>query len=143
MESFGKSRTTSLETMPAETLNAAPSPKVRWIGVRKVLEQSLVRFFNEDSFAASASIAYHSLLSIFPFLLLLITLSGFLITQEVLAARLAVIFNRFLPVRADFIFRNIAGVTKVYSRVGGLSLLLLLWSSAGIFLPLEKALNRA
>jgi len=103
----------------------------------------LVRFFNEDSFAVSSSIAYHSLLSIFPFLLLLITLSGFLITQEEVAERLAVVFNRFLPVRADFIFRNLEGITKVYSRVGAISLLLLLWSSSGIFLPLEKALNRA
>lgn len=91
----------------------------------------------------SASIAYHSLLSIFPFLLLLITVSGFLIAQEELASRLAMIFNRFLPVQADFIFRNIAGVTQVYNRIGGISLLLLLWSSSGIFLPLEKALNRA
>jgi YihY family inner membrane protein len=132
-----------LSTTPSEKLTKLPSPQVRWIGVRKVLEQSLIRFFNEDSFEVSASIAYHSLLSIFPFILLLITLSGFLITQEELAPRLAMIFNRFLPVRADFIFRNIAGVTQVYSRVGGLSLLLLLWSSAGIFLPLEKALNRA
>lgn len=133
----------SLSTTPAETLTAIPPPQVRWIGVRKVLEHSFVKFFNEDSLAVSASIAYHSLLSIFPFVLLLITLSGFLITQEDLAARLAVIFDRFLPVRADFIFRNIAGVNQVYSRVGGISLLLLLWSSSGIFLPLEKALNRA
>lgn len=129
--------------MPTQTLPAPFSPRARWIGVRKVLEQSFVRFFNEDSLAVSASIAYHSLLSIFPFLLLLITVSGFLITREELAVRLSVIFDRFLPVRADFIFRNISGVTQVYSRVGGLSLLLLLWSSSGIFLPLEKALNRA
>lgn len=132
-----------LSTNQTETTSKTPTPQVRWIGVRKVLQQSFVRFFNEDSFAVSASIAYHSLLSIFPFILMLLAVSSFLITREELAARLAVIFNRFLPVRADFIFRNIADVSKVYSRVGGLSLLLLLWSSAGIFLPLEKALNRA
>jgi membrane protein len=132
-----------LSTNQTETTSKTPTPQVRWIGVRKVLQQSFVRFFNEDSFAVSASIAYHSLLSIFPFILMLLAVSSFLITREELAARLAVIFNRFLPVRADFIFRNIADVSKVYSRIGGLSLLLLLWSSAGIFLPLEKALNRA
>ncbi len=132
-----------LSTTQSETTPKLPKPKVRWIGVRNVLQQSFIRFFNEDSFAVSASIAYHSLLSIFPFILLLLAVSSFLITREELAARLAVIFDRFLPVRADFIFRNVSGVSKAYSRVGGLSLLLLLWSSAGIFLPLEKALNRA
>jgi membrane protein len=133
----------NLSTTPSETNPQVPAPKVRWIGVRKVFQRSFVRFFNEDSLAVSASIAYHSLLSIFPFLLLLLTVSSFLITREELAPRLALIFERFLPVRADFIFRNLSGVGQMYSRVGGISLFLLLWSSAGIFLPLEKALNRA
>jgi YihY family inner membrane protein len=130
--------------MPTETATATRPRKVRrWRSVRQVLEESLVRFFNEDSLAVSASIAYHSLLCIFPFLLLLITLSGFFITQTELAGRLAVIFDRYLPVRADFIFRNLQGLTRAYSKVGVISLVLLLWSSSGIFLPLEKALNRA
>ena len=115
----------------------------RWKRVRQVLEESLVRFFNEDSLAVSASIAYHSLLCIFPFLLLLITLSGFFIQKAELAGRLAMIFERYMAMRADFIFWNLEGITRAYSKVGIISLLLLLWSSSGIFLPLEKALNRA
>ena len=114
-----------------------------WPRVRQVLEESLVRFFNEDSLAVSASIAYHSLLCIFPFLLLLMGVSGFYIKQHELPARLAIILQRYLPFRPDFIVQNLEGVTKAYGKVGLLSALLLWWSSSGIFMPLEKALNRA
>jgi YihY family inner membrane protein len=115
----------------------------RWRRVRQVLEESLERFFNEDSLAVSASMAYHSLLCIFPFLLLLTSLSGFYIKHHELTGRLAVVLERYVPMRPDFIVRNLESISSAYGRVGIISFLLLLWSSSGIFLPLEKALNRA
>lgn len=130
--------------MPTDIPIAKPRARNRrWTQVRTVLQESLVRFFNEDSFAVSASIAYHSLLSIFPFLLLLMGVSGFYIKQHELAGRLSLILGRYLPVQSDFLFRNLEGISRAYGKIGVLSLLLLLWSSSGIVLPLEKALNRA
>lgn len=125
------------------TKKGRPIFRRRWSPVREVLEQSLRRFFTEDSLAVSASIAYHSLLSIFPFVLLLMTLSGFYIQESELTGRLSLVFERYLPVRTEFILQNLQGLSRAYGRVGIISLLLLLWSSSGIFLPLEKALNRA
>jgi len=115
----------------------------RWRRVRQVLQDSLVSFFREDSLAVSAGIAYHSLLCIFPLLLLFVSLSGFYIQRHELSDRLAIILGRYLPMRPDFIMQNLAGISRAYGKVGLLSLLLLLWSSSGVFLPLEKALNRA
>jgi len=115
----------------------------RWGRARQVLEESLEKFFNEDSLATSASMAYYSLLCIFPFLLLLTGLSGLYIRHHELTGRLAIVLERYLPMRADFIFQNLQSIASAYGRVGIVSFLLLLWSSSGIFLPLEKALNRA
>lgn len=128
--------------------NTAPTespgnPAHRWRRVRQVLEDSLANFFREDSLAVSAGIAYHSLLCIFPFLLLLVSLSGFYIQHHELTGRLAIVLGRYLPMRPDFIMQNLTGISRAYGRVGIFSLLLLLWSSSGVFLPLEKALNRA
>jgi YihY family inner membrane protein len=117
--------------------------KRRWQRMREVLTKALVNFFKEDSLAASAGIAYHSLLCVFPFLLLLISLGGFYIKRHELTGQLTLVLQRYLPMKPDFIMRNLAGVSRAYGRVGFVSLLLLLWSSSGIFLPLEKALNRA
>ena len=115
----------------------------RWQRTRQVLGDSLVNFLNEDSLMISASIAYHSLLCIFPFLLLLIGLSGLYIKQLELAGRLAVVLDRVLPMKPDFILQNLQSISRSYGPISILSILLLLWSSSGIFMPLEKALNRA
>lgn len=115
----------------------------RWRLALDVLRESFVKFYTDDSLAVSASIAYYSVLSIFPFLLLLLGVSGIYIQHYQLAGRLAVVLEPILPMRPDFILQNLQGITTAYGRVGFASFLLLLWSSAGVFLPIEKALNRA
>ena len=110
---------------------------------RHVLHQALVKFLEEDSLMVSASIAYHSLLAIFPLLLLLLGVSGLYIRRFELAGHLSVVLQRYLPVRTDIIMQNLVGISRAYGRIGLLSFLLLLWSSSGVFVPLEKALNRA
>jgi len=115
----------------------------RWVKARHVLRQALRHFLAEDSLMVSASIAYHSLLAIFPLLLLLLGLSGLYIRRFELAGHLSVVLQRYLPVRTDVIMQNLVGITRAYGKIGIISFLLLLWSSSGVFLPLERALNRA
>jgi len=115
----------------------------RWVKTRHVLRQALLNFLEEDSLMVSASIAYHSLLAIFPLLLLLLGLSGLYIRRFELAGHLSVVLQRYLPIRTDIIMQNLVGISRAYGRIGLLSFLLLLWSSSGVFLPLERALNRA
>ena len=110
---------------------------------RHVLRQALLNFLAEDSLMVSASIAYHSLLAIFPLLLLLLGLSGIYIRRFALSGHLSVVLQRYLPIRTDIIMQNLVGISSAYGKIGLLSFLLLLWSSSGVFLPLEKALNRA
>lgn len=115
----------------------------RWHNTRDVLEKSLDHFLSEDSLTVSASIAYHALISLFPLLLLLLGLSGIFIRRYELTGHLAVALESYLPMRPDFILLNLEGISRAYGRVGLVSILLLLWGSSGVFLPLEKALNRA
>jgi membrane protein/epoxyqueuosine reductase len=115
----------------------------RWGKARHALQVALVSFVDEDSLMVSASIAYHSLLAIFPLLLLLLGLSGIYIKRFELTGHLSVVLQRYLPIRTDIIMQNLVGISRAYGRIGVLSFLLLLWSSSGVFLPLEKALNRA
>jgi membrane protein len=114
-----------------------------WRNTSRVLKQSCTEFYDEDYLTVSASIAYYFLLSLFPLLLLVLGLSGIYIRQHNLAGRLAVVLQRVLPMNPDFILENLQGISQAYGRVGLASFLLLLWSSAGVFLPIEKSLNRA
>jgi YihY family inner membrane protein len=108
-----------------------------------VLKESCIEFYKEDYLTISASIAYYFLLSLFPLLLLVLGLSGIYIRQHNLAGRLALVLQGVLPMDPDFILENLQGISRAYGRVGFASFLLLLWSSAGVFLPIEKSLNRA
>jgi membrane protein len=114
-----------------------------WRNTSRVLKESCIEFYYEDHLGISASIAYYFLLSLFPLLLLVLGLSGIYIRQHNLAGRLAVVLERVLPMDPDFILENLRGISQAYGRVGLASFLLLLWSSAGVFLPVEKSLNRA
>lgn len=111
--------------------------------IAQVLHESLANFLSQDSLMVSGSIAYHGLLAMFPFMLLLLGLSGIAIRQYELTGRLALVLQRYLPMRPDFILRNLVGISQAYGRIGLVSFLLLLWSSFGVFRPLEKALNKA
>jgi membrane protein/epoxyqueuosine reductase len=70
-------------------------------------------------------------------------LSGLYIRRFELTGHLSVVLQRYLPIRTDIIMQNLVGISRAYGRIGVVSFLLLLWSSSGVFVPLEKALNRA
>ncbi len=110
---------------------------------RHVLREALRHFLREDSLMVSASIAYHSLLAIFPLLLLLLGMCGVYIRRFSPAVPLSVVLQRYLPIRADVIMQNVVSISHAYGKITLLSFLLLLWSSSGVFMPLENALNRA
>jgi len=124
------------------TANAERNPR-RGETTRRVLGKALQKFLKEDSLMVSASIAYHTLLAIFPMLVLLLGVGEIYIHHFELTGRLAIVLERYLPVRTDVIMQNLAGISHAYGRIGVISFLLLLWSSSGMFVPLEGALNRA
>lgn len=128
--------------MPAKPSKRGTWTK-HWSRARQVLSEALLNFFREDSLTVAASIAYHTILSLFPLMLLLVGLSGVIIGRFELSGQLAVVLTRYLPMKPDFILRNLAAISRSYGRVTVISFGLLLWSSSGVFLPLEKALNRA
>ena len=125
-------------TMERKSLLAA-----RWGQVRGALRESLVNFLRGNSFMVSASIAYYSLLALFPMLLLLLGVSGVFIRRYELSGRLALVLGHYLPVDRVFIMTNLVSISRAYGKVSMVSFLLLLWASSGVFLPLERALNQA
>ena len=122
---------------PSEVLSG------RWRQVRQVLREALVKFLRENSFAISASIAYYSLLALFPMMLLLLGVCGIFIRRYELSGRLALVLGHYLPITRNVIMTNLVSISRAYGKVSVLSFLLLLLASSGVFLPLERALNQA
>ncbi|HUJ95371.1 MAG TPA: YihY/virulence factor BrkB family protein [Terriglobales bacterium] len=88
------------------------------------------------------SVAANAILSFFPFVLLLMTLIRRVFHSPLMYRVVVELLRDFLPVGQDFVIRNLNALVAARQRTQIASLLILLVTSTGIFMPLEVALNR-
>jgi membrane protein len=88
------------------------------------------------------SVAANAILSFFPFLLLLMTLIRNVIRSQVMSTVVENLLRDSLPTGQEFVIRNLNALVASHHRAQLFSLVMLLISSTGIFMPLEVALNR-
>lgn len=103
---------------------------------------SLRYLFTTEVHAYAFSIAANGLLAFFPFTLILLTVCRRWLHWEA-SYRVIVQFLRAnLPTGADFVIRHLTTLVQGRPRLQLMSLVMLLFTSSGIFLPLEVALNK-
>ncbi len=88
------------------------------------------------------SVAANAILSFFPFVLLLMTLIRRVFHSPMMYNVVVQLLRDFLPAGQDFVIRNLNALVAARQRAQIASLLILLVTSTGIFMPLEVALNR-
>src|SRR6516225_4193715 len=87
------------------------------------------------------SVAANAILSLFPFIVLLLTICRRVFHSRAMEQVVGDLMRGFLPVGQDFVMRNMELLAHPRKGVQFLSLVMLLISSTGVFLPLEVALN--
>jgi len=87
------------------------------------------------------SVAAYSILSLFPFIVLLLTVIHRVFHSNAMYNVVLELLRDYLPSNKDFVIRNLQFLASVKGRGQVLSLVMLLITSTGIFLPLEVALN--
>lgn len=105
--------------------------------------RGVVELYNSDGLTHAAAIAYYSLLSLFPFLLLLFSVLGSLTADQ--AARDAVIrfLFQYFPQQFDFIARQLDAFRAQSVSLGLGGSLTLMWASLGVFNAVSSAVNHA
>ena len=88
------------------------------------------------------SVAANAILSFFPFVVLMMTLIRRVFHSRVMYEVVLQLLRDYLPAGQDFVIRNLNAMVGARQRVQAMSLVILLITSSGIFLPLEVALNR-
>ncbi len=88
------------------------------------------------------SVAANAILSFFPFVLLLMTLVRRVFHSRVMSDVITELLRDYLPAGQEFVIRNLNALVEAKHRAQLVSLLILLITSTGIFMPLEVALNR-
>jgi membrane protein len=87
------------------------------------------------------SVAANVILSLFPFIVLLLTLSRNVFHSRSMEIVVSDMMKTLLPVGQDFVMRNMQLLAHPHKGTEIFSLVMLLITSTGVFLPLEVALN--
>ena len=88
------------------------------------------------------SVAANSILSFFPFVVVMMTLIRHVFHSRVMSDVVVELLRDYLPAGQEFVIRNLNAMVNSRQRVQFVSLIILLVTSSGVFLPLEVALNR-
>ena len=88
------------------------------------------------------SVAANAILSFFPFVVLIMTLIRRVFHSRVMGDVVIELLRDYLPAGQDFVIRNLNAMVNARHQVQVVSIVILLITSSGVFLPLEVALNR-
>lgn len=88
------------------------------------------------------SVAANAILSFIPFVMLLMTLIRRVFRSPAMYDVVVQLLRDYLPAGQEFVIRNLNAMVGARHQAQIVSLLILLVTSTGIFLPLEVALNR-
>jgi len=87
------------------------------------------------------AIAFNFLLCLFPLLLVVLAVAQQLGGQGTTTA-LALVLQELIPFGAEDLDRSLRALTRIARGLEAASILLIVWGSSGIFMPVEMALNR-
>ncbi len=87
------------------------------------------------------SVAAQVILSLFPFIVLMLTLSQKVFHSERMAEVVGEMMSNFLPNHQDFVMRNMRALAFAHTETKVVSVVMLFITVTGVFLPLEVALN--
>jgi membrane protein len=105
--------------------------------------RALVELVNSNDLTHAAAIAYYALLSLFPFLLLVISLLGSIAADEEDRIAVLTFVFRYFPTQLDFVSRQLDAFTQTRVPVGVAGSLALIWASLGVFGAITSAVNEA
>ncbi|HEV2469294.1 MAG TPA: YihY/virulence factor BrkB family protein [Candidatus Sulfotelmatobacter sp.] len=129
----------TMATTSAARRPSAGAPRKRSPGMVLSTVKYLTR---TDVHTFAFSVAANSILSFFPFVVLMMTLIRRVFHSRVMYEVVLQLLRDYLPAGQDFVIRNLNAMVNSRQSVQIFSLVILLVTSSGVFLPLEVALNR-
>ena len=131
---------------PADELEKAPGEREIWPepveGGSGAQILALLKYLTQtDVHTYAFSVAANVILSLFPFIVLLLTIARKVFHSQVMVDVVSELMRSYLPTGQDFVMTNMNLLVHPHKGVQMFSVFMLLVSSTGVFLPLEVALN--
>lgn len=108
-----------------------------------ILENAVKTFTEKQAAQASASLAYYSIFSIFPLLLVFIAVGSYFIDAKQVFDVVTEFIQQALPISRQIINENLQSILETRGTAGIISILTLLWSASGMFTSLAYNINLA
>jgi len=105
--------------------------------------RGIVELVNGNDLTHAASIAYYALLSLFPFLLLVIAILGSVTADENDRVEVLTFVFRFFPTQLDFVTTQLDAFRQSPIKLGIAGGLSLIWGALGVFGAVSNAVNEA
>jgi membrane protein len=105
--------------------------------------RALVQVVNGPDLTHAASIAYYALLSLFPFLLLVMSMLGSVTADENDRFEVLNFVFRYFPTQLDFVTSQLDAFRGQRVQLGIAGSLALIWGSLGVFGAVTSAVNQA
>ena len=105
--------------------------------------RGVVGVYNSDDLTFASSIAYYSLLSLFPVFLLLFSILGSVTGSEEDRAAIVNFVLRYFPRQFDFVTTQLELMQRAHVRLSVAGSALMIWAAMGVFGAVTSAVNHA
>ncbi len=119
-----------------------PAVRSKWYRWRRDGKALIAYLLDSEVHTFAFSVAANAIISFIPFIVLLYTLSRTVFNSDMMVKVVSDMVRYFLPSNQEFVAASLAAAAPRHG-VQLLSLVMILISCTGIFLPLEVALNQA
>src|SRR5256714_9813923 len=109
---------------------------------QRILTRSFMSFMDNDLTTAAAAVSYFSMLTLFPMLLLLLTIGNHLLGPATVEKYIIGQVLAFLPGAQSFVRKNLESISNISTGVIVSCITVMLWAASWMFTVIEKALNR-
>lgn len=100
-------------------------------------------FLTDNCTQLAAAISYYALFSLFPLILALLSILGFILKSPQAEAQVIDGIGTVLPVSGEFIASAVRGVITARAATGAVASIWLIWGSMAMFSTIRKSVNAA
>ncbi len=108
-----------------------------------ILRNAFKTFTEKQAVQASASLAYYTVFSIFPLLIVVIAIGSFFLDSQRVFVNVTQFIQQAIPLSRQVINENLKAVLEARGPVGLIGFITLLWSASGMFTSLAYNINLA
>jgi membrane protein len=105
--------------------------------------RAIVEMYDSEDLTFAASIGYYALLSLFPILLIIISILGSVTASDANRVAILTFALRYFPAQFDFISSQLDAFRQNPIRLGVGGATALVWASLGVFNAISAAVNHA